>query len=1443
MERYRVNYGLLIGLVVGVIALGGGAFGLYKFQQSRNAGRFIEEANKAEEENDLRGVRDNLARYLRLRRDDMDNYERYTRARLDISELPDAEPSEINDGYAALEQFVQLQPEHDEFRRQLVDLLITRGRFKDALTHLNYLLNQDPKNGELQGMRLQCMTRNNKVSEAIKIGFQLVGYDSAKDEFDSEKAITPDAATVHLILANSIRGNRGDPELADRVMDTLIENNPESSDAFVSRGRYLAGTARVEDGRADIDKALELSSTNVEGLLLKAQLLIGTPQEDTEARKLQLDEAYDLLERAAAADSEDARVYQYLADLELQRGSPEAAITQYDRGIKSVSDRSSLQLAFYKAKTQINHGELEGAEATIEELVAMQLRPEFIDYLKSLVAYKNSEWFKAAEGLERVRPSIKDYKLFSELNVTLAICRERLGQYERAIEAYGQILEKNPNERFSLAATRRLQARLRPQTSSESNSQAGINVLIDRELEKDRADQDLNKIWKKIAEYTSQPLVPPGMENLLRAEVYVRLKEYDLAQKEVTKAVRESPDDLRVWRAALRVIASNPTKGPIEALAKTKKVVDEFGDLPVIRLDMADFYIMIADEDVANQLLKLTEGTESWERDQQVQLWKGIALRMQQLGENELRLQAMEKVAELSPNELPTLLTLFQTAIESNDEEKIDAAQKRIFDLVGSKKNATYLLTEANRLLWRFSSGNDGKEVLDQADRLIEQALLERPDWHRLYQMQGLVALGRQDRPAALEAFKQCAARGPLDTRALLLHVSLLMEQRRYNDAKTALEQLNASVRQRLLGRNYADILLNTGEVGPALKCADEVAQLRSEDGPTQLWYGRFLVRASLSRELSGERKKECREQAEVALRKSIDLTPTNTEAWMSLVGLMVDNRDSAAAEDVLREAMLALPEDQQPGLVARGYEMVGRWFDAETAYRQIFERSSGSINAAQALAAFYLSPRYPNNDRGLKATPLLNKILRAAAEDDSEEKKVAKSAVVLWARRTSAELLSKTNDYQKLLDAERLLSSNAVGDQMAAADRLLMARILGSRPEPTSRVKAIRLLEGLQRLQPLSLRDDLLLGQLYYATDNWEACRAQMAETIARNPQAGAARVSYINMLLNRSDLIEASRQLTRLKQQAPQAPATLQLIVRVANRMGKQAEARQALAKLAPRDLTKANVEQLLQLARLFTELEDYDRAEVLFRAAAKQAPGAKIYLADFLGIHRDVGQAFELLDAASKEVKLPVLCSTATGILRARRDEIGDKYDEQLEKLLTRGLRNDPLSIPLNMRKAEFRDLQGRRDETAVIYRDLLKLTSLTGTNRAIVLNNLGYLLGQLAEDQATAEEAMGYVAEAVDLLGPQADILDTRAVVHTALKQYNAAIADLELSLIDNPTASKHFHKALAHMLSGDDESAAESLKEANTLGLTRDSLPEVERADFDKLIEKIGELAS
>ena len=159
---------------------------------------------------------------------------------------------------------------------------------------------------------------------------------------------------------------------------------------------------------------------------------------------------------------------------------------------------------------------------------------------------------------------------------------------------------------------------------------------------------------------------------------------------------------------------------------------------------------------------------------------------------------------------------------------------------------------------------------------------------------------------------------------------------------------------------------------------------------------------------------------------------------------------------------------------------------------------------------------------------------------------------------------------------------------------------------------------------------------------------------------------------------------------------------------------------------------------------------------------------------------------------------------------------------------------------MLQADLSDIQKRYSDAAAIYRKLLDRSELTGTRRAVVLNNLSFLVS-LEGSAASNVDPLKLANEAASILGPNSDILDTRAVAYMAKGQYSQAIEDLRDAVTDNPTAAKYFHLAEAYLGNGEKRSAADAWTKAEELGLSREILNRMEHDKYEKLKQQIDVL--
>ena len=1460
MQQYRVNYPLLIGLVVGTLVCSGAVFGLWKFQMEHKSGWLISEAKKAQEAKKLKEATEFYSQYLAIHPEDQEARIAMANAHIELTEQDDATREDIGTAMRVLESTLRDEkvlalPEAKALRRRFIGLYGRDGinNFAPALEHINLMLESDPQNAELQALRANYLSRSGNVEEASKYAKQLIGYDAKTDKFDTKKASLPNDPQVYATLATIVRTKENKPGLADRIMDRAVEANPKSAEAYVQRGQLRAAWGNKDGARADAEQAYKLKPDNTDVLIFMS---------DVSAENKDYEKARALIDKAKKIHPDDVQLYQRSALLEVReqvgtkgdsKAHYEKAMAEIEEGLKKVSGNKQMQLLFFQAKLQLPANDVKGAKETVEKLKKLKnLRPEIVDYFEARIMLAENKWFPAKEAFNKLRPKITDFgkETIAEVDYSLGLCYERLGNPDLAKEKYEAVLQEDPQNEPAKVGVLRVKGAMGVPAKEEGGSGDPMQEAIAKELKKPREQQD----WKQIDEMFHQLAIDrqldPTTTKLYQAQMMMMREDYDGAAKVLQQAKIDAPNNLQVQRMIIQLARVNPKIGPVKAMEFLGKVQAQFGDVAAVRIDKADILIALSKgedkEKLKTELASLLVGVDSWPVAQKNELWGGMAGRYLNLGMVEEARQCLTLAADNQPNELPLRLALFSLALEAGDDAGMKDAQDKILQIVGDKNDSSWLFAEARRKLLLVRRGRLDPESLGEIRRLATQALQQRPDWFELHALLGDVEILANNGAAALEHYDRAEQLGKPAPTTVRDHIRLLAANGRYADAGKLLDRIPEGARQLLLGPLYAEILFRSDQVDAALKQARAATEADPKNAQNQYWYGQLLARSSQASGVTEQKRKEIMGDAIKAMQRATDLQPEYPDAWFALINYYAMQKDEAQAQKVMRDAQLALSGDNLPLFLARSYEVLHRWFDAETMYREIYEAEPTDLGRAQQLAAFYLGPIYQRPDRRTKAAPLVNQILKAGAE-----KKVGDSdSNLLWARRMAAKIYSTTNEYPNLVKAEKLLASNSRDGNLLIEDKLAMAEILAPRPEPLSRLKAIGLLEEVAKVQPLNDLAEVQLGELYYAVgNNWSKYRDQMRKAIARFPNSIDARQAYVRKLLVRDDQTsreEAADQIDKLRKLQPNNPVTFELSVRLASKLGKQQQVRADLLSRMPKiqdmkEVDQAQAQTFMVFANLLTDLGDLDSAEKIYTDLAARNPAYTYDLAKFIGEHRDPDKCFAKLNEIYRPDRIPEILSVATVVARARRDKIGDKYDADIQRWLDTGLRENPDSISLLLVQGDMYDLQKKYQESADVYRKMLSRPELTGLRRAIVLNNLAFLLAVDTSAKSGQDDPLKLIQEAAEIMGPNSDILDTRAVVLISQKQYKPAIQDLELSVTDNPTASKYFHKAVAHLRAGENRAAVEAWQKAEALGLGRDSINRMEHELYDEMkieIEKI-----
>ena len=670
----------------------------------------------------------------------------------------------------------------------------------------------------------------------------------------------------------------------------------------------------------------------------------------------------------------------------------------------------------------------------------------------------------------------------------------------------------------------------------------------------------------------------------------------------------------------------------------------------------------------------------------------------------------------------------------------------------------------------------------------------------------------------AVKAYQQASELGPLRAIHLIQLVRLLSTQGRYEEAKAEMDKLGEQQISPMMERIRVELDERTGQIEQALELAAQTVA-DSDRATDFLWYGELLARAGKT------------ERAEAALRRAVELDPRIPEAWLALVTLLASEDKTAEAEQVVRDAQSRLPEDQTARVLARCYERLGRTETAEQYYVNALAQHPDDLAMLRRAASFHLRAKQFG-----KAAKYLGQMIQVARADPEKH-----GAELVWARRRLARALALSGDYRHHRQALALLDHNAPDQKTDLSDLRLKAAVLAKRPERRSRQQAIELLEELQeRLRgtnaSLTTEEQLLLAGLYESTNRWIQCQELMRELV-RNTKDARLLATYLQMLFRHGSTPgEITPWVSRLEQLDPDSPVTVGMRARLLDRSGHKDEAVKLLKSLVPRPLPPKQVGRLREVAGLLEELGQVDAARGLLTEFAEKAPGGSIVLAAFLARHGTVDEALDQCEAAMKTLPPEIYLPVAVNVLHQQQAKATAQQVRRVEGWIHRVLDEDPHSKVAQLQRARLFDLQGRTDELIRCYRAFLLRDDISETEKAMIWNNLGFVLAATRRD---GKEALELVNKAIAILGPLPNLLDTQGMAYLAMGQSSKAVEILLEAIADTPTGVRYFHLALAHAAAGNPRDAGLALHAGTTAhGLAEKQVPAIERHRFKELVGKI-----
>ena len=411
-----INRRFLIGLLIATLLFGAALQGLHAVQINRQSRFLLEEAHRAQKNEQIELAVNCFQQYMKLAPRDCD-------AQAEFGLLL-AQHRATRDAAPMLENVLRAQPNRDDLRRPLVAIEMGNGRWNDAKAHLEHLLAKSPGDASLWKLLGTCQAACGEFGSAV---------DSLQKSIRND----PHEVDAYEHLAEVLRRVER-PAEADAWMNKLVQANPQTARAHVLDGQYLADIGQEKEAIAQTEKALELSPTDANALLLAARLA---------SRKAPYSKAQNYAQRAIESAPTIGVGYITLARIDVLAGDRKKAIACLETGAEMTQSRDAV-LLWELGRLRIESGDVAGTEEVVNTLRKLptddRIAP-LIGHLESQLELTKGHWQAAIERLEQIAPQLRNSPdVLKQVRYQTAACHEKLGNTELQLAAYRDAARVDP---------------------------------------------------------------------------------------------------------------------------------------------------------------------------------------------------------------------------------------------------------------------------------------------------------------------------------------------------------------------------------------------------------------------------------------------------------------------------------------------------------------------------------------------------------------------------------------------------------------------------------------------------------------------------------------------------------------------------------------------------------------------------------------------------------------------------------------------------------------------------------------------------------------------------------------------------------------------------------------------------------------------------------------
>lgn len=1396
--RERIKLLPLIILLTVVVLLGGLLFGINRFQVSRISALMRSVAETAEEQGNHDRALRFFSLYLETNPDDMVIQEKCGTI---LENFPQS-PRSKQEAMDAYEIVVQNQPERNDLRKKLVKLQIAFRRINAALKNLEILRKADAGDAEIPLQIAFCQELNRNFPEAAK-------------EYLASIKLDPKTLVGYSRLADLYRAKMNNAKNANAIVDKMVENNGNLPEVRLFRARYRI-TFKLPQIDEDLKLAQSLAPENADVWLISAE------KERSLGHKK---EAMAYLKKAIDKPNVPDGAFLDYALLQYDSEEGAKALDTLRKGLTKFPGNVGLYSTL--ALLLMERQDISGVRALFEEMKNWKIPKHQMAILQAELDASESKWQQALETLEATRPAFisENPRSLVRIDYLLGQCYQHVGKLDLELAALRRASNAAPNNPAIQSALANVLIRLnrlseavnlQRKVASSSLANPDTQLQLARLLVMERLMSNREESWSE-AETAVEEAAKTTKDNLtialLRVEILVAKKQIDQAIALLIETAAKEPKAIAI-PLALATLKNRQGKTS-EAFAILKEAESRFGIRSELLLAQLGFTKTFEEAEASGLISKIQKFLDQQTGKEKISLYQGLAenyLRWRKIPEAERNWIAS---MELNPQDLGLAKRLLDVALYTKSDVLLQKLVENIQQLEGPNGPiGTY-----GKAVTLIKKAEDGDlSGLQTARDLLLKAGSQTRDWPSIPAARALVSELEGKQEESLIDYLQAISLGEMRLSIIKKTLLLLYQRQRLVEAENLIRKferfgpLAPELRQLA-----AELSVRNADPQRALEMAGSAVSPDSKDPRDLVWLAQIYQGTN-------------RPADAVAILKKATQLPNSTRLpWVVLVRLLISQGDTKSAE-----AVMAGIDQKLEGIekhLTRGscLEALGKPADAEKEYLEAVKVSPKEYRCLHDLADFYL-----RTAANAKAIETLQQIRRLEPQLSREN--------LSWTRRALALSLAGSNEISRFEEAMKIIEENLTNANPSAVDILAKAQILASRPE--KRPEAQKLLEELSQKHVLSPEQGFLLARLYGFANKYRELRKTMLEVLARDSSNPEYIAFFADQLVKKKENTEAKVWLSRLDAIAPSSSGSVLLRAQTLCRQGNKKEALAIVKRFAEietgdKDAKLGRMRSASQITnQLISEPGDGNElllaySEELLRkiVADSASPQDEMALAEYLSRRNRIDEALKVWSGAKE--KLPAFQAGRTGMeIVAMNKATPAQYQEVLDflKKSREKAKDSEASNCLNL-IAILQASSGDYAGAETTYKQMVELKP----RDVGALNNQAMML---IFQGRNLQEAEKLIDKAMQIAGPNAGLIDTRAMLLLREEKYDAAVVELTRVVQQDPNSVRYYHLAQALHKVGKDSEAVEMMRKAQAGGVLKNLVLPFEKTAYADLVREL-----